>query len=391
MSLFTIAQEFCLDQHFDETKQPDVRLRIHELFQRTKETVARERQISLEVVLLIGLLETQNAAVNLGLGKRENLARSLGLTENAYWKRAQAGRVLVSFPEFIALVKKGLTHISHIAVLAPKITLDNAAIFMHEIAGKTERQVRELVGSINKDGSRRATEVLFDIRLRFTKAQLERLDRAREVLSSTGHVPSEEEAILKSIEDLLEKRDPVRKIARAKSRMKKKAAAEIVSDVIPELPKESPATISDAPIVTLAPKWQVKVSSTSVPKSQLNLVKTSAPKWVSAETASSSLNTLNGLKPRGRKGIPAAVVRAVWERDAYCCVNELSEGSRCASKIGLQVDHIRPVSFGQDNRLENLRLLCRQCNIASAEEILGSAVMERYRWIKSRKVKEAAY
>jgi hypothetical protein len=36
MSLFTIAQEFCLDQHFDETKQPDVRLRIHELFQRTK-------------------------------------------------------------------------------------------------------------------------------------------------------------------------------------------------------------------------------------------------------------------------------------------------------------------------------------------------------------------
>lgn len=52
MTLFTFAQEFCLDQHFDETRQPDVRLRIHELFQRTKETVTRERQISLEVVLL---------------------------------------------------------------------------------------------------------------------------------------------------------------------------------------------------------------------------------------------------------------------------------------------------------------------------------------------------
>jgi hypothetical protein len=367
MSLFTLAQEFCLDQHFDETKQPDVRLRIHELFQRTKETVARERQISLEVVLLIGLLETQNAAVNLGLGKRENLARSLGLTENAYWKRAQAGRVLVSFPEFIGLVKKELTHISHIAVLAPKITKDNAAIFEHEIAGKTERQVRELVGSINRDGSRSATEAIFDVRLRFTKAQLERLDRAREVLSATGHVPSEEEAILKSIEDLLEKRDPVRKVARAKSRMEKKAASETVSEVTPELPKESPATRSDEPIVT------------------------SAPKWMPAETAASTLNSINGLIPRGRKGIPAAVVRAVWERDDYCCVNKLSEGNRCASKFGLQVEHVRPVSFGQDNRLENLRLLCRQCNIALAEKILGTAVMDRYRWIISRKGEEAAF
>ena len=391
MSLFTIAQEFCLEQHFDEMKQPDVRLRIHELFQRTKETVARERQISLEVVLLIGLLETQNAAVNLGLGKRENLARSLGLTENAYWKRAQAGRVLVSFPELIGLVKKGLTHISHIAVLAPKITKDNAAIFVHEIAGKTERQVRELVGSINRDGGRSATEAMFDLRLRFTKAQLERLDRAREVLSATGHVPSEEEAILKSIEDLLEKRDPVRKIARAKSRREKKAATAKEPQVTPELPKESPATISDASIVTSAPKWRVNVSSTSVPKSQLNTVKTSVPKRVQTEKAPSTLNTVNGLKPRGRKGIPAAVVREVWERDDYCCVNELSEGNRCASKIGLQVDHVRPVSFGQDNRLENLRLLCRQCNIAAAEEILGAAVMERFRWIKSRKGEEAAY
>ena len=359
MTLFTIAKEFCLDQHFDETRQPDVRLRIHELFQRTKETVARERQISLEVVLLIGLLETQNAAVNLGLGKRENLARSIGLTENAYWKRAQAGRVLVSFPEFIGLVKKGLTHISHIAVLAPKITRDNAKIFVKELAGKTERQVRELVGSINKDGSRSNIEPLYDIRLQFTKAQLEALDRAREVLSATGRVPSEEEAILKSIEDLLEKRDPERKVARAESRAEKKAAVEKESNGIPELPKETETTRSNPSIVTSVPKWERNEQLPSAPKS------------------------VAALKPRGRKGIPAAIVHQVWQRDDYCCVNELVDG-RCGSKIGLQVDHIRPVAFGQDNQLENLRLLCRQCNIAAAEETLGVAVMERYRWLKSR-------
>jgi len=360
MTLFTAAQEFCLDQHFDATKQPDVRLRLHELFKSTKETVARERQISLEVVLLIGLLETQNAAVNLGLGKRENLARSLGLTENAYWKRAQAGRVLVAFPEFISLIKKGLTHISHVAVLAPKITKDNVEIFVKELAGKTERQVRELVSSINKDGSRSEIEPLFDIRLRFTKSQLEALDRAREVLSASGRVPSEEEAILKSIEDLLEKRDPVRKVARSENRAEKKAAAVKDAGRTPEVPKESTAARVNSPGVTSVPKWE---ASDGVP---------SAPKAFST------------FKLRGRKGIPAAIVHQVWKRDDYCCVSELPDGIRCGSKIGLQVDHLRPVAFGQDNRLENLRLLCRQCNIAAAEGILGVAVMERYRWLKSR-------
>ena len=360
MRLFTAAQEFCLDQHFDETRQPDVRLRLHELFNRTRETVAQERQISLEVVLLIGLLETQNAAVNLGLGKRENLARSLGLTENAYWKRAQAGRVLVTFPEFIGLVKKGLTHISHIAVLAPKITQNNAEIFVQELAGKTERQVRELVGSINKDGSRSDVEPQFDIRLRFTKAQLEALDRAREVLSATGRMPSEEEAILKCIEDLLEKRDPLRKAARVAKRAQKKAAAEKDSDRTPELPKESETAMANSPRVTSVPKWETNYQLPSAPKAD------------------------SALKPRGRKGIPAAIVHQIWQRDGYCCVNDLPDGSRCSAKIGLQVDHLRPVAFGQDNRLENLRLVCRQCNIAAAEKILGVEVMERYRWLKSR-------
>ena len=180
--LFYAANEFSefnLAQHFDETREPDVRIRMHELYLRTKNVVARERVISLEIVLLIGLLETQNAAVNLGLGKRENLARSLGLTENAYWKRAQAGRVLIAFPEFIDLVKRGLTHLSHISVLAAKITKGNAAVFHEELPGKTEREVRELVASVNKDGSRNESNPLFDIRLRLTKEQLSILDRAR--------------------------------------------------------------------------------------------------------------------------------------------------------------------------------------------------------------------
>ena len=154
-------------------------------------------------------------------------------------------------------------------------------------------------------------------------------------------MPSEEEAILKSIEDLLEKRDPRFKIARSKRRAEKKIAAEKQFDMTPELSKES----VDAPMMASATKWQANDQMPVVAKREENEQMTSAPKEICV------------LKPRGRKGIPAAIVQQVWQRDDYCCVNELADSSRCASKIGLQVDHIRPVAFGQDNRLENLRLL----------------------------------
>ncbi len=50
---FEKAAQFNLEQHFDH-KHPDVRMQMRELFARTKKAVLREREISLEVVLLIG-------------------------------------------------------------------------------------------------------------------------------------------------------------------------------------------------------------------------------------------------------------------------------------------------------------------------------------------------
>lgn len=56
---------------------------------------------------------------------------------------------------------------------------------------------------------------------------------------------------------------------------------------------------------------------------------------------------------KGRE-IPAAVKRSVYERDKQC-VN-------CGSKRNLNFDHRRPYSFGGKNSVENIRLLCFQCN-----------------------------
>jgi hypothetical protein len=59
-------------------------------------------------------------------------------------------------------------------------------------------------------------------------------------------------------------------------------------------------------------------------------------------------------EPR-RPGISEAVQRAVYERDGGACV-------KCGSRFNLQYDHVIPFSRGGASTVENLQLLCSECN-----------------------------
>jgi hypothetical protein len=76
--------------------------------------------------------------------------------------------------------------------------------------------------------------------------------------------------------------------------------------------------------------------------------------------------------------VPAAVRRAVWERDGGCCQWPLASGGVCGSTVRVEIDHVDPRHRGGCSTVENTRLPCRAHNDLAARRALGDACMDRF-------------
>ncbi len=77
--------------------------------------------------------------------------------------------------------------------------------------------------------------------------------------------------------------------------------------------------------------------------------------------------------------IPAAVRRAVSERDGHRCAFVEKTGRRCAERHQLEFHHHDPFGRGGDHNPDQISLMCRGHNEHLAEREYGKEVMDRYR------------
>jgi 5-methylcytosine-specific restriction endonuclease McrA len=77
--------------------------------------------------------------------------------------------------------------------------------------------------------------------------------------------------------------------------------------------------------------------------------------------------------------VPAAVKRAVWERDQGRCTWPMGDGEACGSTHRLEFDHDLEVALGGKPTIENVRLLCKSHNLMKAEQRLGRSFMAKFR------------
>ncbi len=82
--------------------------------------------------------------------------------------------------------------------------------------------------------------------------------------------------------------------------------------------------------------------------------------------------------PRTRQ-IPAAVKRAVYERDGGRCRYLDGQGHRCTERARLEFHHRHPFGFGGDHSVQNIALACQRHNGLMAEVDYGRKAMALHR------------
>jgi hypothetical protein len=102
-----------------------------------------------------------------------------------------------------------------------------------------------------------------------------------------------------------------------------------------------------------------------------------ARRFATTKTARKGLSKTD-TSPTSRH-IPAAVRRAVCERDGSRCCFVDAQGRRCTERHRLEFHHRRPFAFGGDHGPNNIRLMCRAHNRYLAEQDYGKQAMARHR------------
>lgn len=334
----------------------DVRQELRDLVERAQQLHAAERQATIESVLLVGEFWFRNAAVNLCM-TLHYFASTIGLTVDQYLKRAQAARVIQRFPQALDMLRAGQTRVSHLSLVAAKVTEANARILLEGIRNKSKREVMALLSRVTRDGRVLEKEGVVEVRVTLTESQLAAFDRAREVLSHGGHVPTNAEIVVKALDDMLDKRDPLRKAARAAARKKGQE------------PASNEETVDAPSHEDLRPCRPVMPSTVHAPEHE----------GLNSDVLSNAAPGHGPSTITRRPPIPAYVRHAVWLRDAGQCTWRQHDGRRCKERMMLELDHIQMFCHGGKHELRNLTLRCRLHNQAAAEQQLGAAFMARAR------------
>ena len=137
------------------------------------------------------------------------------------------------------------------------------------------------------------------------------------------------------------------------------------------------AMIALRAIDPMAPKPQTRKSASTASTGN-----TSAPKggFFTKILKAASPEKLTPVPQSQSRYIAVDVERGVWLRDSDQCtfVDPLSK-RRCASRFGLQLDHVMPHACGGPSTIHNLRLLCRGHNNLAAERVYGKEKMAQYK------------
>jgi len=279
----------------------------------------------------------------------------LKLSEEAAFKRIHAARAARRFPAIFGAVADGRLHLSAVVMLAPHLTPENRAELLTAATHRSKAEIEKLLAERSP-----------------------RPDLPEQVVPMSALQP----ALVMAAQHTLGRVEPP-----ASERAEEHAPQKLAPlsrqryALQPTVDQETYDLLRQAQALL---GHQLNSSDIAqVLTRALRLLVRHLERRRFAATDRPRRRGRSSLNPRH---IPAAVKRAVRERDQDQCTFRSDSGRRCPARTRLEFDHIEPVACGGQATVEGMRLRCRAHNQYGAGCTFGAGFMDR----KRQQVREAA-
>ncbi len=283
----------------------------------------------------------------------------LHLSEAKPYLRITVARAARKYPVLLTMLGEGRLHLSGISRLAPYFTLENVEALLKRAAHRSRRQIEELIAEIapqpdvppvmRKLAERQNGEGTGPAVARPLELCPDRVGPSSAVSPAPLPAPA----------------GVIHPLAPARYKVQFTASAELHD----KLQRLQALMRSQVPDGDLAEIIEQAVTEKLGRLEARRFAKTKAPRKGLSETDTA---------PSSRH-IPAAVRRAVHERDDGRCRYVDAKGRRCSEQRRLEYHHRHPFGLGGDHGPLNVRLMCQAHNAYLAEHDYGREAMARCR------------
>lgn len=307
---------------------------------RMERLVRTERKITNEILRLVRLADERKFFLELGFSSLFDwMTRGLGYSEGAAQRRISSARLVSAVPAAAEKIESGKLNLTTLAKAQAAIRAEEKVV-----GGKlSEERKAAVVALIEDKSAAEAERVLVD----FFPDSAPRTARESRVEIAGDQVRLSITLSREAVEDLERVRD-------------------LLSHALPE------ASLADV-IAYVAREFRARKDPLSKKSNHR-----------SAEPSTAAPSTAAAAKRRVSAVIPAAIRKAVMERDQRRCVFEDPRTKRrCGSTYRVELDHVYPRALGGEDTVENLRCLCRSHNLHAARLTLGESRAGSWRRLRT--------
>ena len=319
------------------------------LVEAVRQLVGRSNRLTAELLVHLGEVDARRLYLEHACSSMFTWCTGrLGFAESVAYSRIRVARIARRFPAVLAYVAAGRVHLTGISLLAAQLTEANHREVLDAACGKSKREIEELVATLAP-----RPNVPAGIR----KLPDPSPGRARAMPTEITLPKAQTEG-----QGPRSRRDVVAPLAPERFRVQFTASREQVEKLkrLQELLSHQVSAGDLAGVVERA----VDLLTERLEARQNAKVK--RPRTQAKDRAAAH-----------SRQVPAAVRRAVAQRDDGQCAFVDKRGMRCQERRRLEYDHIHPVGMGGDHGVSNVRLLCRAHNAHAARRAYGADFVER--------------